>query len=180
MKFIDRLDATLRKVECFVSGAEPTDPLYVSNRTAGQKIRLFLLIGTPLVVVVGFMTLALTNSFDSAHSAAPAKTAREPGTVTGKLLPDLAKTYRSSSDHDCDISEARVENQTLLGTLRNNSDHTVHVADVVFDITDQDGSQLGAVAIRVENIAPRATADFKQALEQKGARTALVRELHTR
>jgi hypothetical protein len=181
MTFLERADAVARRIERFVGGSGPSDPLYISNRTAGQKARLALLIGTPVLALVGLMALALGNYFDPAPSMQKAAaTAREPGTVTAKVLPDLQKTYRSESDTDCDVAEAVVGGGTLVGKLRNNTDHLVHVVDVVFDLTDEDGSALGAVAVRVENIAPHATTGFRMAVEQRKAKTALVRELHTR
>lgn len=180
MTFIERADAIARKIERFVAGSGPSDPLYITNRTFGQKARLGLLIGTPVIAIIALMGLALNNYFDPSPSARRAPVARETPAMTAKVLPDLAKTYRSDSDTDCEIAEATVGDHTLYGKVRNNSDHLVHVADVVFDVTDEEGSQLGAVAVRVENIAPHAMASFRQALEQKTATTALVRELHTR
>jgi hypothetical protein len=181
MNFLERADAIARKIERFVGGSSPSDPLYLSNRTFAQKARLALLIGTPVLVLAGVMALAFGNYFDRAPSTQEAASnARETGSVTAKVLPDLHKTYKSDSDTDCEVAEARIGDSTLAGKLRNTTDHTVRVADVVFDLTDEDGSALGAVAVRVENIAPHGTADFRMAVEQHKAKTALVRELHTR
>jgi hypothetical protein len=180
MNFLDRADAIARKIERFVSGSGPSDPLYLSNRSLGQKVRLVLLIGTPVIAIGGLVALALSNYFQPAPSAQRvAATMKEPGTVTAKVLPDLEKTYKSESDHDCEVTEAAVAGNTLTGKLRNNTDRTVRSADLVFDLTDDDGSQLGAVAVHVENIAARDTANFRLALEQRTAKTALVREIHT-
>lgn len=181
MTFIERADVIARKIEKFVSGSGASDPLYISNRTFGQKARLALLIGTPVLALVGLMALALGNYFEPAPSAQKAAaTAREPGTVTANVLKDIEKTYRSESDTDCDVAEATVGDGALAGKVRNNTDHLVHVADIVFDLTDDQGSALGAVAVRVENIAARGTASFRMNVEQRKAKTALVRELHTR
>jgi len=181
MTFIERADAIARKIEKFVGGSGPSDPLYISNRTFGQKARLALLIGTPVLAVVALMALALGNYFEPAPSPQKAAaTARETGAVTANVLKDIEKNYRSESDTDCDVAEASVGGGALSGKLRNNSDHPVHVADVVFDLADEDGSALGAVAVRVENIAPHAIANFRLTVEQRTAKTALVRELHTR
>lgn len=180
MTFLERADTIARKIERFVSGSGPSDPLYISNRTFAQKLRLWLLIGTPVLAIVGLMGLALGNYFDPAPSAQKiAAAARDTGLITAKVLPDLQKTYKSDSDGDCEVAEASVGAATLSGKLRNTSDHVVHVADVVFDLTDEDGSALGAVAVRVENIAPHGLANFRTTVEQKNAKTALVRELHT-
>jgi len=82
-----------------------------------------------------------------------------------------------------DIVEAAVFRNavpTLTGKVRNNTDHLVRVADIVFDVTDGDGSQLGGVSIRVENIAAKSTAPFKAVLEHRSAKAALVREIRSR
>ena len=181
MTFLEHVDAFARKIERFVGGPGPSDPLYISNRTAGQKARLALLIGTPVLALVGLMALALGNYFDpTPQPQKVSATARETGAITAKVLPDLQKTYKSESDNDCEVAEAHVGASTLFGKLRNTSDHIVHAADVVFDLTDEEGSALGAVAVRVENIAPHGTANFRMTVEQSKAKSALVRELHTR
>jgi hypothetical protein len=181
MTFLERADALARRIEQFVGGSGHSDPLYISNRTFGQKARLALLIGTPVLALVGLMALALGNFFDPSPGAQ--KTSAPPhetGTVTAKVLPDLQKSYRSDSDTDCEVAEASVADGTLAGKLRNSTDRKINVVDVVFDLTDIDGSALGAVAVRVENIAPHGTANFRMAVDQRKAKTALVRELHTR
>jgi hypothetical protein len=182
MTFLERADAIARRIERFVGGSGAADPLYISNRTFAQKAKLALLIGTPVLAIVGLMALALGNYFDPSPSApkAAAAPAPEAGSVTAKVLPDLQKTYKSDSDTDCEVAEATVGNSTLIGKLRNNSDRKVNVADVIFDLTDEEGSALGAVAVKVENIAPHGTANFRVTVEQHQAKTALVRELHTR
>jgi hypothetical protein len=180
MTFLERADAIARRIERFAGGSRQSDPLYISNRTWGQKARFALLIGTPVVALLGLMALALGNYFDPASSPQKVAATHEAGAITAKVLPDLQKTYKSDSDTDCEVAEASVGGSTLIGKLRNNTDRTVHVADVVFDLTDEDGSALGAVAVRVENIAPHGTVDFRKAVDQHAAKTALVRELHTR
>jgi hypothetical protein len=183
VSFLDRIDSFARKIERLVAGSGPSDPLYISNRTFGQKAKLALLIGIPIVAMGGLMILVLGNYFEpiatSAPKSAPAPP-KAPGSITAKVLPDLAKTYRSASDRDCEVTEAIVGNQAITGKLRNNGEHAIRAADVVFDVIDADGSQLGAVAVRVENIGPHATAAFRQALEQRSATSAIVREVHTR
>lgn len=181
MTFLERADAIARKIERFVSGSGPSDPLYLSNRSWGQKAKLGLLIGTPVLALAGLMALALSNYFDPAPSTQKVAAAtHEPGAVTAKILPDLQKTYKSDSDTACEVAEAFIADSTLTGKLRNNTDQTVRVADLVFDLTDEEGSALGAVALRVENIAPHGVANFRMPVQQHTARTALVRELHTR
>jgi hypothetical protein len=183
MTFLDRLDSIAKKIERFVAGSGPSDPLYLTNRTLGQKIRLGLLIGAPVLALGALVVMALGNYFDMTPAVVEQRIPRTSApAVTAKLLPNLEKTYRSESDQTCDVLEASVGagDHVLSGKLRNNTDQAIHVADVVFDVTDEEGSQLGAVAVKVEDIAPHAVASFRMTLPQEKAKNALVRELHTR
>jgi hypothetical protein len=182
MSFLDRLDSIAKRMERFVAGSTPAGPLYITNRTFGQKIRMGLLIGTPVLAIAVLVALALGSFFDSplARKAAPLPPT---GEVTAKVLPHLEKDYKSESDRQVEVTEAVVSrgaDSAISGKIRNNTDHTVGSADVVFDVTDDEGSALGAVAVRVENIAARATVPFHKAIDQRTARLALVRELHVR
>jgi hypothetical protein len=188
MKLIDRIDAIARKFERFVAGSAVSDPLYLTNRTAGQKVRVAILIGVPVIAVGTLIYMALDSRFDRPASIERAAALEEKskqviGEAAAKVLPNLDKTYLSEQSKDVDVVEAAVSHAaepSLTGKLRNNTDNLVRVADVVFDITDQEGSQVGGISVRVENIEPRGTATFRVALPQKTARSALVREVHSR
>jgi hypothetical protein len=190
MKFIDRLDAFAKKVERFVAGSAVNDPLYVSNRTFGQKFRIGLLIGAPVLALGSLIYLALSQAFDrpivvernAAKVAADNKPKEPTGEITAKVLPNIDKDYTSEQSRDVEVLEAAVSHggdHMLVGRVRNNSDR-VQVAEIVFDVTDEEGSQLGGVSVQVDNIPARGTAPFRVPLQQHGARTALVREVKSR
>jgi hypothetical protein len=61
--------------------------------------------------------------------------------------------------------------------LRNNSRVRYGGAELVFDLADQDGSQVGAAATRVGTIDPRGQVRFRFEIPQRRATTALVREV---
>lgn len=186
MKLIDRVDAFARRIERLVAGRAVSDPLYLTNRTIGQRIRAGVLMGAPILFVAGLIYLALDKQFDppaSAQRGAPTTAKGPTGEITAKVLANLDKDYTSEQSKDVDVLEAVVSRgaeRTLSGKLRNRSDGAVRVADVVFDITDQEGSQLGGVSVRVENIPAKGTAGFRIALPQNTARNALVREVRSR
>ncbi len=186
MSFIDRIDSVARRIERFLSGNAVSGPLYITNRTLGQKIRVGVFIGAPVLALGVLMVLALNNSFDPARRSGPRNepARKEPtGEITAKVLPSVEKDFTTDYSRDVDVLEAAVSrnnDHTLYGKVRNNTDHPVRVADLVFDVTDEDGSQLGGVAVRVENIPAKSTAAFKVVLEQQKARSALVREVHSR
>jgi len=186
MKFLDRADALAKKLERFITGGRAQDPLYVTNRTLGQKLRFALLIGTPVLVVAVFMGLAMMNYFDPAPKAEKTVVPKEPtGEYTSKVLPHIEKDLAVSNEYsrDIEVLEAAVSRgaeRTISGKIRNTTDHQISVAELIFDVTDDEGSQLGGVSVRVENVPPHAIVPFKSVLQQQAARSALVREVHSR
>jgi hypothetical protein len=185
MKWMDRIDAVAKRLERFASGAAPTDPLYVSNRTLGQKVRFGFLIGVPVLVLSLFVLLAMNKYFDSQLARQSAE-APAPAAVptAAKVLPNLEKDFAPAVDasREVEVLEASVQtaDHHLIGKVRNNTDHPVQIAELVFDVTDEGGSQLGGVAVRVENLKPRSVRQFDTALQQRTAFGALVREIHSR
>jgi hypothetical protein len=66
----------------------------------------------------------------------------------------------------------------LTGKLRNNSTKRLGAVDVVFNLTDSTGSQVGAVNGHVENLDPKALKAFEFPILQRNAAFALVREVN--
>jgi hypothetical protein len=84
---------------------------------------------------------------------------------------------------DIEVVELRVERSAgvrLAGTLRNKTTRTIASAYISCDLTDADGTQLGAVSIHVENIPPSGVRNFDQPLKQASAAFVLVREILAR
>ena len=65
-----------------------------------------------------------------------------------------------------------------MGIARNNTDHEIAQAELVFDLTDTTGSRQGAVTTELRNIPAKSSKTFEVALEQSTATFALVREVH--
>jgi hypothetical protein len=169
-------------VERFLSGGPaPSDPLYLTNRTTGQKIKIGVAIGIPCLVLAGLVYGMLTNSFDfggppPAHEATAAEAA-------AKLLPHMDPNMHIDTDKDVEVMEVRVERgaqMTLVGSMKNTTDREIHIAEAVFNLTDSNGSQLGGVSARIENFKAGSTANFRIPIQQTAASFALVREIHTR
>jgi hypothetical protein len=170
-----------RPVERLLSGGSaPSDPLYLTNRTLGQKIRFAAAIGVPCLAVVTVMTLALSNYFvKKGPGPKPEPTARE---RAESILPNLGD-IRVNTNRDVDVMELRIDRTSgiaLLGTAMNNTAHEIQTAELVFDLVDSSGSQLGGVSQRLEKLAPQTRLDFRLPILQKTAQFALVREVRTR
>jgi len=186
MKFLDRADALAKRLELFFTGGRSHDPLYVTNRTTGQKVRFFLLVGTPVLAISIFIGLAMMNYFDPPPKPENPAVAKEPtGEITAKVLPHVDKELPVANEYSRDIevleaSVSRAGEHAISGKVRNTTDHPVALAELIFDITDDEGSQLGGVSVRIQNVPPHAIVPFKTVLQQQNARSALVREVHSR
>ena len=106
MKFIDRLDNVAKRFERLFSGNTPSDPLYMTNRTVGQKVRMGVLIGTPVLAIGVFMALALNNYFDPAPSPQKLEAAaagKQPaGEISAKVLPNVDKGFTTDYSREVD------------------------------------------------------------------------------
>jgi hypothetical protein len=167
-------------VERFLSGGPaPSDPLYLTNRSTASKLKGAAIIGIPVLLLAGGLYGVLTNSFDfGAPKPVHEVTAAE---AAAKLLPHMDRDIRIETNHDVGVLEVHIEDgspKTLVGSLKNNTDHEIGMAEAVFDVTDLGGSQLGAVSTRVEHLKARGTSNFRFPIQQRHAVFALVREVH--
>ena len=159
----------------------PDDPLYLSNRTFDQKVKLGLTIAVPCLIVVGVTALGLSHFFH-ANGGGPAA---EPSAaeLAAKLLPNFDKIAGIEVNKDVQVLEAHVDAQggaKVTGTVKNNTDRLIHTTEIILNMADQTGSFLGAVSAQVEDLAPNATMKFQVPIEQTSAVFALVREVRTK
>jgi hypothetical protein len=169
-----------RLVDRIPSRPAPSDPLYLSNRTFDQKVKLWLAIAVPCLILAGLTVLGLSR-FYHANGPGPAP---EPSAATtaAKLLPDLDKTIRPDVIADAQVLEAHVESEggmKVAGMVKNNTSRLIRTTEIVLNLADATGSNLGAVRAQVDNLAPNATVKFQIPIEQKDATIALVREVTT-
>jgi hypothetical protein len=167
-------------VERLLSGSAPTDPLYLTNRSLGRTIKSWSLVVIPCLFIVGLVALTLSTDYFDRPAAAPRKgpSAEE---AAGKILPNLARDVKIDSNNDVEVVQVHVDRSAMkvAGTVRNNTAHAIAVTDVVFNLANKSGSQIGAVSGRVENLPPKTTRDFEFPIKQRDAAFVLVRELST-
>jgi len=158
----------------------PSDPLYLSNRTLDQKVKRGLAIAVPCLMVMGVTALGLSHVF---HANGPGPTTEPSGAeLAAKLLPNVGKTAKIEVNQDVQVLEARVEYEggaRVAGAVKNNTDRLIHTTTIIMNLTDQSGSQRGAVSAQVNNLAPNATVQFQAPIAQTDAAFALVREVQT-
>jgi hypothetical protein len=163
-----------------LSRPAPSDPLYLSNRTFDQRVKLWLAIAVPVLILAGVTALGLSHFFQAKlPGPAPEPSA---AVLAAKLLPDVDKAIKIEVNQDAQVVDAHVDSEggmKVVGTVRNNTDRLIHATEVILNLTDTAGSFLGAVSAHVDNLAPNATMKFQIPIEQKVAVFALVREVQT-
>ena len=165
-------------VDRFLSGgAAPTDPLYLSNRTFGQRFRTGLLITIPFLIIGGLVAWALTHRAQTQQQAelSAAEIAR-------KSLPNLADV-KVETNRDVQVVEVVVvpgATPSVSGSVINNTSHVLRDIEIVLELTDTTGSQVGAVSTTVEKLEPKATNKFQFPIKQHDAAFVLVREVHSK
>ncbi len=131
-----------------------------------------------MLIVLGAIGISLSNLLEPpVPKVAVEPTAKE---LAAKILPNFDKNLKLDRNNDIEVVEAKIEHTggtRLVGTIRNTTDHEVPAAHMVFDLTDVNGSQVGGVEVRVENIPASKTKEFSAPLAQQNAAFALVREV---
>jgi predicted component of type VI protein secretion system len=166
-------------LERFLSAPSAQDPLYLTNRTFSQKLTRALLLAIPVVLVIGGIFVAIGY-----HGAKDVKPPREltPEEIAVKVLPNFNKNIQVEVNKDVEVLEVHFEHAAtslMVGSIQNKTDHAIHQAVVVFDLTDAIGSQLGAVTVSETNLAPGAVRQFKLPISQSTAAFGLVRDVRT-
>jgi hypothetical protein len=160
-------------------GPAPTDPLYLSRRTIGQRARTAAALGIPCLFVAGGITWALTNHFTK--KVPVPKMDMSPGELAAKMLPNMGNV-KLDTNRDVDVMEVHIDHSkgiAVMGTVMNNTTRQIASAEIIFDLTDATGSQLGGVSQRIENLPPQIRHIFRLPIEQSNARFVLVREVRT-
>jgi len=165
-------------VERLLSGGPaPSDPLYLTNRTLTQKLKSWSLIAIPCVVLALGIVILSRSLQPPAPKPVKPLTAAE---ITAKLLPNLDQDIQLPPATDVQVIEIKVEGSRLVGVVKNTTRREIAVTELVIDLTNAAGSQLGAVNAIVEKIPPSGTKDFQIAIQQRDAAFALIRNVTSR
>jgi hypothetical protein len=165
-------------VERLLSGGPaPSDPLYLTNRTQAQKLKSWSLIAIPCVVLALGIVILSRSLQPPAPKPVKPLTAAE---ITAKLLPNLDQDIQLPPATDVQVIEIKVEGSRLVGVVKNTTRREIAVTELVIDLTNAAGSQVGAVNGIVEKIPPSGTKDFQIAIQQRDAAFALIRNVTSR
>ena len=163
-------------IDRILSGQKGEDPLYLSNRTAAQRVRLALMIAIPAVLVAGLVAASVYFRKTETKKQLPQETNAQ---IAAKMVPELPK-LTVQSNQELDVMDVSVLHGHLTGTLRNNTDRTLREVEVVFDLTNNQGSKIGAVACRMASMQPKGQAKCDLTVPQEDAWYALVRDIEAK
>src|SRR5262249_16566952 len=99
--------------------------------------------------------------------------------IAAKILP-LDTNLKIESNTTIEAVEVKVEHtggSKVIGSVRNTTSHDISAVRMVVDLTDVNGSQVGGVEVRIENIPASKVRTFSAPIAQKTAAYALVREV---
>jgi hypothetical protein len=161
----------------FLDAPAASDPLYLTNRTFGQKAKRMLLLAAPVILVLaGGAAVFLTRS--RKPEAAPKQlTAAE---MAAKTLPAFQNPISFKINREIEVTEVHFDHGVMIGNFHNTTNHDIVQATVTFDLADVSNSQLGGVTVTELNLGPNSVRPFKRNVEQANAIYALVREVETR
>lgn len=157
-----------RPLERFLAGGRvPDDPLYLSNRTIGQRIRIALVIAVPCLL----LALGVAAWIRSRHKLTNEE-------IAAQMLAGVdTRNLHVAANRDLEVLEATIQsNHVVSGRVRNNTARAIDGAIVYFDLTDRAGTRLAAVAAHVPRIDPNETASFNAPCDETAV-YAFVREV---
>jgi hypothetical protein len=169
-----------QRVDAWVLGGPgPSDPLYLTNRTTGQKIRSGIAVGLPLVILMGVVGFSLS----SLMTPPKPQQAKEltPSEAAARLLPSL-NDLKLETRSDIEVVELRIDRANglrLAGILKNRTAREIASADLACDLTNAGGTQVGTIAVHVESIPASGRRKFETPIRQGDAAFVLVREIQT-
>jgi len=171
-------DKLYQRFERKLSGRAPSDPLYLSNRTWKQKLRLAALIATPVVLLGALVVVSSTdwlhfrkaNPYEHPLAEAPAPAPAPKQTSDTKLAPSDLEVVNIRIAKD-------VNPPVVTGLVRNNTGRKVDSAEVTFYLADNDGSVIGTQTASVGNVGPHGSVNFTAPLKIAQAGYVLVRDV---
>ena len=160
-----------------LAGPSPSDPLYLSNRTWKQKLRLGLLVCGPVVAVAAVAAyMALTPP--TLPEKPPESLTPDQVAARTAVIPEGFRVAQNTDLEIVEVSIDRSDGMHVAGVLKNNTARRFASAELSFNLTDEDGSQVGGAGGRVEAIGPHHTVRFRFPVAQKNAAHVLVREVN--
>jgi hypothetical protein len=176
--FRKRFDPLRERMEIFISGRAPSDPLYLTNRTWRQKLKIAVLLVAPVVLLTVLVAIVVTNPLRfhkvEAEVRAPVEApapATQPKPRSGPL----------SASTDLEVVNIRIARDAhppaVIGTVRNRTARKVDSAEVSYYLADAAGSMVGSDTTEVANLEPHGSVAFRAPLKFERAAYVIVRDV---
>ena len=176
-----RFAGVRRWFDNFLSGPTPSDPLYLSNRTWQQKLRLGALIGAPVLVVLLVMVISATDLLHWRRSNPYEHAAAEQNSETPAGRTQPAPPVRDPAAQALEVSNLRivrgVEPPVVTGEFRNNTGRSVHSAEITYLLADNNGSVLATESTQVQEVGPHRMVTFRAPLKLSQADYVVMRDV---
>jgi hypothetical protein len=174
------VDPLRGRIEIFLSGSAPSDPLYLTNRTWRQKLKIASLIAAAALLLIALVTIGITDPFRfrkvDAYQGAAAE-APPPAAVPQQRPSD--PILASEGLEVLNIRIARDASPPVVtGTVHNNSDRKVDSAEVSYYLANTKGSIVGTDSTGVANLAAHGSVSFRMPLKIAQAEYVIVRDVH--
>lgn len=174
-----RFDHLRARIEILISGRAPDDPLYLSNRTWQQKLKIASLIGAPVLMLVALVTIGATDVFRF-HKVNPYE--HSPTEALAPAVPQKRMPDPVLAPADLEVVNIRIAKDAhppvVTGVVRNNTNQKVDSAEVSYYLADTDGSLVGTDATEVANVEPHGSVAFRTTLKVAKAEFVIVRDVH--
>jgi|SRR5450755_1572227 hypothetical protein len=174
-----QLDRLRARVEIFISGPPPDDPLYLSNRSWQQKLKVGTLLAAPVLLLGALVAIGATDLFRFHKTDPYEHTSVE---AQGPAVPQkrLPEPVLASSDLEVvNIRIAREARQAVVtGVVRNNTNRKVESAVVSYYLADTNGGLVGTDTTGVSNVGPHSSVVFRMPLKIAKAQYVMIREVH--
>ncbi len=164
-------------VERFLAGGPaPNDPLYLTNRTTAAKVKAWSLVGIPCLILAAAIGVTLYVLEPPEPKPLKQPTPAE----IAATLPKVDKDFKLAPPADLQVVEILVSNSRVSGIVQNTGKHEIASAELVIELTNSEGSQLGAVNTMIEKIPASGRREFAMNIKQREATYGLVREIIVR
>ena len=176
MKWAGPLRDTFRRL---IDGPTQSDPLYLTNRTIGQRARVWAMVAVPVLVIGGLVVYVLNEKFVR-KTAPPVEISN--AEIAKRSLPGLNQPIKVAVNPDLEVVAAEAQRgsaPSIFGVLKNKSGQKYPYVKLEFELADTRNTTVGAAATVLENVAPHSETKFRFAIPQKDVGLVLVREIRT-
>jgi hypothetical protein len=171
-----------RRFEQFLSGRAPDDPLYLTNRTSAQKLKVGAMIAVPALVLGVLVMGGATGMFhfnkadQYEHPLAEAQPPHVSPAPAAAPAPDSKPSPKDLEVVNLQITKGETP-PVVTGEVRNNTNRNFVSAEVSFYLSDGRGSLLGTESTHVPEVTAHNAVTFRAPLKTLNAEYVMLREV---